>query len=111
MNKITSFKARDENGKVYLFDTFEKNVIPPEKGAVYIFTKRTQNNNGVYSQSPLYIGQCGNLLDRIPKHEKWKCVEKYGCTHINFLYIPNEQERLNIETALRHNYVTPCNDQ
>ena len=44
----------------------------------YIFAKQVPGG-----WQPLYIGETGNLADRMPNHEKWPCVRREGATHIH----------------------------
>ena len=94
----------------YSFETFGTDISFHDIGAVYIFTKRTVKD-GRGSHSALYIGETGVLGSRIKKHEKWDCVNRYGCNCICVYSVKDERKRHAIESALIAEYDPPCNRQ
>lgn len=98
-----------ESGTMYKFLVYPAYTKFRDVSAVYIFCTKSTYGLG-FDYSPLYIGETGELGTRIANHEKWECVNSYGCTHICVMTIP-EKDRLAAETDLRHKYFTPCNDQ
>ena len=100
-----------ESGKEYDFSLcsrYQNFDAIGEIGAVYLFLAFDSTTREF---RVLYIGQTSELSERIGRHEKWDCVNKHGCTHIAFMSVPHEKDRLCIETDLRHAYRTKCNDQ
>ncbi len=97
---------RGVSGEVYAFEVYPDDTEFDDEGAVYVFTKITP-----FKATPLYIGETETLGTRIANHEKWECADKHGCTHICVYWVGSKEEGLEIETDLRHNYNTPCNDQ
>ena len=97
-------------GSQYSFTAYSADTSFNDVSAVYIFTKRTVNE-GKGSHSFLYIGETRELGTRIANHEKWACVNNYGCNCICVHRVEGEQARLDIETAFRNAHETPCNDQ
>jgi hypothetical protein len=82
------------------------------RGGVYIFCKLAQNGNW----DAVYIGETGNFNRRLSTdlatHHKLGCINKHGATHICTLHVPGELAlREGIETDLRRQIWTPCNDQ
>lgn len=100
-----------ESGQEYEFNIYSSDTDFNNIGAVYIFCKASVDKDLDLILVPLYIGETGELGKRIANHEKWECVIFEGCTHICIKPISGGQQRINIETDLRHNYTTPCNDQ
>lgn len=110
MTKIADATFEGKSGtkygfSVYTLDTSFKNI-----GGVYIFSHRSVSN-GKGTHAFKYIGETGDLGERIANHEKWPCVKRNGanaiCTHAE----ANAKKRLDIETDLRNGGQTPCNDQ
>lgn len=96
-----------ESGNKYQFTIYPANTNFNENiGAVYVFCSKN-----IKGFTPLYIGETGELGKRIADHEKWDCVLSHDCTHICIRAVSGRDERLDIETDLRHNYNTPCNEQ
>ena len=97
-------------GKDYSFNAYSTDTSFKDISAVYIFTKRTVSN-GKGSHSFLYIGETGELGTRIKNHEKWDCVNAFGCNCICVHSVSGDQNRLAIEKAFRNEHQTPCNGQ
>lgn len=80
-------------------------------GGVYIFLKPAPNGKW----DPVYIGEAGDLYQRLnaglKSHQAWSCIASKGATHIATMAAPRDDERLRIETDLRHGHNTPCNRQ
>lgn len=79
---------------------------------VYIFCRELSNGNW----QPIYVGETDNfarrLTDELRQHHAWNCAVAFGATHICTLHVPGSlQERLNIETDLRHALNPTCNRQ
>lgn len=79
-----------------------KNINPGfeiEAGGVYIIL--TYNN---VKWTYIYVGQTGDLSQRVENHEKWNCWLRNmqnGGLFISFLPVSRKNERLEIETKLR----------
>jgi hypothetical protein len=77
--------------------------------AVYMLCRREFNG----SVAILYVGECEDIADRItPRHHKLRDALKAGMNeiHVHWHY-GNNQQRLDLETKLRHHYNPPLNDQ
>ena len=98
---------RGGSGNSYPFEIYNQNQAFNNVSAVYIFAQLTSSN----TLKPLYIGESGELGTRIANHEKWPCANRNGVTHICVHQVAGEKARLDVETDLRRNYHTPCNDQ
>ena len=109
MTKIAdaSFSA---GGKKYAFTAYSTDTGFNDVSAVYIFTKRTVSRSKG-SHSFLYVGETGELGQRISNHEKWPCVIEEGCNCICVHLVNGGKNRKAIETALLDENETPCNDQ
>ncbi len=111
MSSPKSIIVEGENGNEYKFYLYPKNYDFNqfgEVGAVYMFLGFDFLENDF---DVLYIGQTSRLSKRIQNHDKWDCINGYGCTHIAFILVSREKERLEIETELRHAHPSMCNDQ
>jgi len=88
---------------VYTLETSFKNI-----GAVYIFTKRVENDVK-RNRDFLYIGQTEELADRIYNHEKWPRLERndvhFVCVHVD----ENENSRQRKEADLLQAVESTCN--
>lgn len=75
----------------------------------YIYAKLNALGHWV----PVYIGQTGNLNERItPNHEKARCVDRNGATHIHVHVTPaGENARLAEEKDLILRWQPACNIQ
>lgn len=63
-----------KSGKRYEYTVHGLNTTWNEVAANYIFA------NGSYQA--LYVGETGNLKERMANHEKMQCAERNGVTHI-----------------------------
>ena len=82
-----------------------------EEGGVYIFTRRSQDQQGVLWHQPIYIGKTKSLKDRLLDHNEENCVAENGGTHICVRVVETAVSRGYIELDLLANYDTPCNEQ
>ena len=110
MAKIASTGFKSHSGKKYSFNIYSLDTSFNNVGAVYIFSKRTiKDDTGTHSF--IYIGETNDLSDRIPNHEKWPCVKKYGanciCTHTE----SHQETRRKIEDDLLDAHDPPCNKE
>ena len=108
MSKIADATFAGASGTKYGFTAYTTDTDFENIGAVYIFTKRTVPN-GKGSHKFLYIGETGELKDRISDHEKWPCVERNDCNAICVHAEGDGAERLKIEKDLLDDSNTPCN--
>jgi hypothetical protein len=106
--KLADATFKGKSGKEYAFEVFSINHNFPNIGAVYIFLRRTiRNGNG--SDKLIYVGQTGELADRISDHEKWPCAKSHDATCICVHKDSNETSRRSIEKDLVDSENPPCN--
>lgn len=83
-----------------------------DRAAVYVVMTR---DSILSVWSYLYVGQTGDVAERFSRHGKKDCWLKYqrpGGLYIAVILVPDKNERLNIETDLRHRLEgLPCNRQ
>ena len=74
----------------------------------YIFAKE-----GPAGQwTPIYIGESGDLKDRLSGHDKLDCVNRHGGTHIHAHTSPGGQAVRRVEEAdLIAKWDPPCNKE
>ncbi len=97
------------SGHGYVHTVYPIHAIPDFiKACNYIFARPRFDG----TREPLYIGESGAFDQRLNSHEKLGAALRLGATeaHIHFL-AESQQERLNIETDLRHGHPTPLNQQ
>lgn len=83
----------------------------PSKSGIYIFIKLLNEE-----WHPVYIGQTHDFYNRIylelECHDAWDCIQKNRATYVAiYEFSGTEQQRIRIETDLRHSYSTMCNRQ
>jgi predicted GIY-YIG superfamily endonuclease len=109
MGKIAEATFKGASGEKYSFNVYSLDTEFNNIGAVYIFTKRTtEQDKG--SHTFLYIGQTSELGDRIAQHEKWPCVRKYDANCICAHADEDEDSRLAKEADLLKANKPSCND-
>ncbi len=108
MAKISDATFVGTSGEQYKFEVFTTESKFENVGALYVFTKRTEQD-GKGMQKFLFIGQTRRLEEAMLKHEKWKCLELNGvncvCVHLD----EDEESRLKKEADLLQANTTPCN--
>ena len=103
--KFTGNSKAEYNFTVYSYDT-PFNAL----GAVYIIANRKKKARGSgYTHSIIYIGETGDLSERLNNLNKTLCLSKYKKNAICIYGEDNEQKRLEIESDLLANYSPPCN--
>lgn len=108
MTKISDATFVGASGTKYTFSVYTTDTEFSNIGAVYVFTKRTVSNDKG-SHTLLYIGETGELGNRISNHEKWPCVNRNGCNAICVHAEDGDAKRLEIEGDLLEANDTPCN--
>ena len=77
----------------------------PAVPGCYIFTRR--ETNGRYTL--IYIGETGNLSERLIDHHKWPCITHYKATNLCVHFTESKLGAASIEKDLLENYDTLCN--
>ncbi len=89
----------------YEFNVYTYGTAFRALGAVYAITRRVNKE----THTVIYIGQTGDLSERLDGHEKEPCFELFlanrTCIHAD----DDEDSRLQKETDLIGNYSPPCN--
>lgn len=111
MSKLGSVTFKGKSGTEYEFDVYKLNTLfKDDYAAVYCITKREQNKPGSHSHTMIYVGETGELGNRLDNHHKQRCFEQHNANCVCVLGEPNEQTRLKIEADLIANYDPDCND-
>jgi hypothetical protein len=78
-------------------------------GAVYILCRR--NIDGTVD--PLYVGQAGNLSQRLGRsHEYWQAALDLGFNELHLMFCGNdERARCRLESRVLANHPTPLNER
>ena len=97
-----------KSGKTYLYYIYEIGHGLKAEAGNYLFAKET--NPGYWK--PVYIGQTGDLDQRLENHEKEDCALENGATHIHaHLNHAGEAARKAEEKDLILQWQPICNDQ
>ena len=97
-----------QSGKKYTYWIYPIETTWAEKAGNYIFAKKLSNGNW----TPIYIGETGDLRDRLPNHEKLPCATRNGATHIHTHTSSSGQEVRRAEEAdLIAKSDPPCNKE
>ena len=75
---------------------------------VYVIRCRSSSGNTLID-----VGQSDKVRDRVMNHDRRECWEKNckGELEVAATYIPDEQQRLNIEKQIRQRYNPPCGER
>lgn len=95
------------SGKTYKYWIYPRGTKLKEEAGNYIHAKETSPGRW----TPVYIGQSGNLNDRLKDEYKRACVDRNGATHIHAHLNSNEDARLAEEKDLILKWQPPCNSQ
>jgi len=103
---------RGYSGRIYDFQLDQIGALYHDRPGVYIACKLASNGNW----DPIYIGETSSFRDRLTDnlltHHKWQRFRAVGATHFCTLHVPGGLAlREGIETDLRRQIRTPCNDQ
>lgn len=109
MAKLATITFKGKSGNKYTFNVYSFDTDFKAIGAVYFVTERTEKADGTGSHTRIYVGQTGDLSERIDNHHKQDCFEENDANCICVHSESNEDKRLEIEADLIDNYNPPCN--
>lgn len=103
---------RGRSGRQYHFQLDPIGTAYRERPGVYIACKIAANGRW----DAVYIGETESFGRRLSRelrlHHKWQSIRAAGATHFCTLHVPDGLAlREGIETDLRQQIRTPCNDQ
>ena len=111
MGAIGQIDIDGVSGNAYRFDIYDRETVFNEIPAVYLLSKRTENQDKRgFNHTYIYFGQTENLYNRMMTHHKKECFDKYGANCISVLAVDDEKVRLEIEYDLIKKHSPPCND-
>jgi predicted GIY-YIG superfamily endonuclease len=103
-------ELQGESGKHYVLKAYAGDAsFDDDFGAVYILTKRAESEEASFHRL-LYIGQTSHLGERMKDHVKTLEAKKHGMNCVCVLAVSDHEERLHVETDLRHLHNTPLNE-
>ena len=103
----TTCNWQGASGKLYSYTIYSLNTQWNDVPGNYIFAKQVPGG-----WQPLYIGETQSFKTRIPNHEKWPCVRRYGVTHIHaHRNDGGTAARKAEETDLLARFDPPCNKE
>lgn len=87
----------------------------PPGGGVYVFARPRHRPTLLEAEWVIeYAGECNDFVNRIgTSHEHWAEAMESGVSHVLYMLLlySTKQQRLDIETDLRHFYDPPLNRQ
>ncbi|NQV36494.1 MAG: GIY-YIG nuclease family protein [Candidatus Marinimicrobia bacterium] len=110
MAKLSTVTFAGESGTEYSFNIHPWGTsFKKDYRAVYFITERTQNQDGEYFHTLIYVGHTGDLSTRFDNHHKQVCFNKYNKNCVCVYEEKDEDTRLKIEQDLINNYDPSCN--
>jgi len=109
MTKFGTVKFEGKSGTSYEFTAYERGSSFNKIGAVYFVTKRTKSQSGSFSHTRIYVGETGNLSERMAQHHRKDCFDQHGANCICVYPESDDMVRLAIEKDIMENYDLPCN--
>jgi predicted GIY-YIG superfamily endonuclease len=96
-----------KSGREYRYWIYEIGTTFSKNPGNYIFAKEVKP----LEWSPVYIGQTGDLSERLDNHHKMPCIKRRGATHIHIhTGSQDEDTRLAEEKDLALRWHPACND-
>ena len=112
MSELGKHTWTGASGQKYIYTRYRADTQWNAVSANYICVKAVENS--LYSSNrfdPKYIGETGNLKERLPNHEKWPCCNRNG---VNEIHINTEaespEERRRQEADLVERHAPQCNE-
>ena len=96
-----------KSGQGYSFQIYLNTDNVPEKGGIYIFTKRDESTK---RHTAIYIGKAKSFDSRFYDHHKEDCIKKHGANRLCLMEEKDDKKRTQIENDLLANYNTSCNE-
>ncbi len=107
MAKLTLTGA---SGTEYDFGVCPDGESVPVVAGLYYVSARTQNEEGKYFHSHIYIGESENVPERFNGHHKEDCFAQHNANCVSVHPDDDNQSRLNKEADLIAAYDPPCNE-
>jgi hypothetical protein len=100
-----------KSGEKYRFQAWSLETRFKPMAAVYLVTKRAQDNSTYRraSHDPIYIGQSANLADPFGTESQFECFRKHGANCICICLLESEARRSVAEEDLIALHSTHCN--
>lgn len=100
MSNIGNVNAQGRSGNRYSFQVFTLDTSFKSLPGVYLFLR---------GNSPVYVGETGDLSCRFDGHHKAPEIQRCGADRIAVMVESSDERRLSIERDLLGNYKWPCN--
>lgn len=112
MPKLTNatLKIHGKSLTAYQFELYSLTTNFPKKGAVYIFTRRITNADGINNHRLVYCGKTNDLTSRFNNHHKTECFQMHSANCICVLLVSTEHARTQIETDILNGNLFSCNE-
>ncbi len=111
MSNSITIEFTGESGGKYKFYVYALNTSFQVVGGLYVFTKRTEKQDGTGTHEIIYIGKTEDLSTRFHNHHKSDCISKNGANRICVRQVNLEKDRDSIEKDLIKHYNPVCNEQ
>jgi hypothetical protein len=110
MPDLDTVTCHGSSGADYSFSVYAWGARFKAVGAVYVVSQRRQRQNGVWSYTPIYIGETGDLSERFDDHHKAACIARHDPNCLCIHRESSQRARLQKEADLILKYAPPCND-
>lgn len=110
MAKLATAEFQGQTGNKYSFNVYGLDTNFKQVGAVYCFTKRTINKDGIGEHDIIYVGITNDLSVRFDDHHKQECINRNGANCICVHQEDSEEERKKTEEDLIQKFKPKCND-
>ena len=104
MNRCTRVTFSGSSGADYQFEVYPVGSPFSDFGAVYMFTNRTEGEDGKGQHAAVYIGESDELGARLAKQDLPKSAERYKFNRVCIYREDDEDLRLAAEVDLRKRY-------
>ena len=100
----STITLQGRSGAKYVFELYEWGTSFNAVPGVYTVLRRDTDGYAV-----IYVGQTGDLSERLEDHHKAWCFDRHRRSHIGVRQDSAEKSRLATEADLIANYRPPCN--
>jgi hypothetical protein len=112
MSNYALINATGASGSIYRFQVYPVRTEFKSNPGVYIFARWDPPSQPLV----LYVGETDSFKSRLTQnltaHQQYERAAMLGLSHLGVLHVPGARDnRLKIETDLRHAYNPACNDQ
>lgn len=111
MAKLGTLTLTGASGTKYEFIVYSKDTsFKDDVDCVYYISKRTAKADDTGTHSKIYVGESGDLKERLSNHHKQACFDRNGYNAISVHRESSSSARTRKESDLIEALDPPCND-